>query len=308
MLSLPISIEQQLYELGFSTTELLIIRRLMEDANHTIRTLAKKTGKSTGVLSQAMKKLMDRGLVQHDMQNATQAYTLASATNICRYIAEIHTMKKDELERKEENFRRFIEQLTEKKPQEELLHFNARTIERALQIMLKDTQEICIYTPHLLCPESSSLRKIFDAFHRERMRRNIFLRVIAPLTQENIKEAMKDGLSSRKSLLLDAERYPISFERILTPNSLLCIDLKQGDARLIQFPSLAAHEYQYFVKLWTKKHSDEVTMRSENIAAQIPINTLSKPYLQKIFLKCTIVLSLSIVIAAGFFTNVGAAL
>ena len=255
MFSLPLSIEQQLRDLGFSATELLILKRLMEDATNTIRTLAKKTGKSTGVLSQAMKKLTGKGLIYQTRHHALQSYKLCSTQTLCQYVTEIHAMKKDELERKEENFRRCMEQLSKKMAREELLHFNATTIERALETMLKNTRELCIYTPNILCPASSVLAKVFEKFHMERMRRNIFLRVIAPLTQENMKEAMKDDLHLRSSLLLDPERYPISFQRILTPMSLLCIDLEQAEGRLIEFPSLATHECQYFVKLWAKKRS-----------------------------------------------------
>jgi DNA-binding MarR family transcriptional regulator len=58
--SLPAGIESYLKEAGFSATEMLIIRKLVEEDCLTLRELAGKTGKSTGVLDLAMKKLLQK--------------------------------------------------------------------------------------------------------------------------------------------------------------------------------------------------------------------------------------------------------
>ena len=47
---LPAGIESYLKEAGFSATEMLLLRKLVEEDSLTIRELASKTGKSTGVL------------------------------------------------------------------------------------------------------------------------------------------------------------------------------------------------------------------------------------------------------------------
>jgi len=58
MSHLPASIEAYLEEAGFSATEMLIVRQLLDHGATTLREIAVKTGKSTGVLDQAMRKLL----------------------------------------------------------------------------------------------------------------------------------------------------------------------------------------------------------------------------------------------------------
>ena len=58
MTALPAHIEEYLLEAGFTSTEILVLRRLLVGESMTLREMASNTGKSTGVLDQAMKKLL----------------------------------------------------------------------------------------------------------------------------------------------------------------------------------------------------------------------------------------------------------
>src|SRR3989338_9460629 len=111
MTSLPASIEAALVESGFSATELMILKRLLEDDAMTLRQLALKTGKSTGVLDQAMKKLVKKGIVSKEDINGTPKYTIGSLQAITRWMEKDVKQKRDLLLRKFENFESFISSL-----------------------------------------------------------------------------------------------------------------------------------------------------------------------------------------------------
>ena len=64
MISLPSHIEKYLSEADFSATEILILRQIITGKAFTLRELASKTGKSTGVLDQAMKKLLKKQIAE----------------------------------------------------------------------------------------------------------------------------------------------------------------------------------------------------------------------------------------------------
>jgi hypothetical protein len=52
MKEIPAAVEATMLDAGFSPTEILILRRLLEDDALTLREIAARSGKSTGVLDQ----------------------------------------------------------------------------------------------------------------------------------------------------------------------------------------------------------------------------------------------------------------
>ena len=73
---LPHHIEAYLKEANFSSTEILVLKRLLQDDALTLRELSMKTGKSAGVLDQALKKLNAKHIISRDGINDTTKYSI----------------------------------------------------------------------------------------------------------------------------------------------------------------------------------------------------------------------------------------
>ena len=86
MNSLPSSVEAYLKEADFSSTELLVLKRLLQEDALTLREIAAKTGKSTGVLDMAVKKLMSKSIVTKEGINETTKYSIKSLEPILAWL------------------------------------------------------------------------------------------------------------------------------------------------------------------------------------------------------------------------------
>ena len=95
MVALPTSIEAALKDAGFTGTEILVLRKLMEEDSMTLRELASKTGKSTGVLDQAIKKLLRKGIIHRQDFNGVSKFVLLSITTISEWMARDMREKRD---------------------------------------------------------------------------------------------------------------------------------------------------------------------------------------------------------------------
>ena len=104
MTGLPASVEAHLTEAGFAPTEIMALRKLLEGEALTLRELAAKTGKSTGVLDQAVKKLMSRGIVTRETFNDTPKYLVKSLDAVLQGMREDMEGKRKMLTRKTREF------------------------------------------------------------------------------------------------------------------------------------------------------------------------------------------------------------
>src|SRR3989338_1144880 len=108
MSHLPASIEAYLEEAGFSATEMLIVRQLLDHGATTLREIAVKTGKSTGMLDQAMRKLLQKKIVVKETINDVPKYVLNSLQSIVECVEREIKEKQKELERRHQNFESFM--------------------------------------------------------------------------------------------------------------------------------------------------------------------------------------------------------
>src|SRR3989339_348748 len=112
MTGLPASVEAHLTEAGFAPTEIMAIRKLLEGEALTLRELSSKTGKSTGVLDQAVKKLLKKGLIIRELINTTPRYSLISVQTVVEWMKEDMLLKQEMLVRKHQNLESFVRSLT----------------------------------------------------------------------------------------------------------------------------------------------------------------------------------------------------
>ena len=108
MNAIPAGVEAALLEAGFSVTEVAILRRLVVDAACTLRDIAGRTGKSTGVLDQAMKKLLLKDIVKKESINNVTKYSMTSLDAVLRWMEEDDRRKRDLMARRHQSFEKFL--------------------------------------------------------------------------------------------------------------------------------------------------------------------------------------------------------
>ena len=253
MNALPSSIEVSLVEAGFSGTEILILKRLLEERAMTLRQLAAKTGKSTGVLDQAMKKLTKKKIVTREMINGSPKFVLESMQAIVRWMHEDTVRKREVLLRKYQDFESFISTLDVSKDQPEMEYFNGlEGVQRAYEKLLElpGVTEILRYAPVLWKEEEDPLRDFRVQWFRERRSRGLFSRVIAYDTPLGHRFQSRDPFEYRRTVLVREGDTHIGFEKIVAGDVVACINLKETRACFLRYPELAAEERVRFEQLW----------------------------------------------------------
>ncbi len=120
--TLPLSVESYLKEAGFSQTEMLILRKLLEEDSLTIRELGIKMGKSVGLIDQAMKKLISKKIIRKENMNGQPKYLINSLDAVVHWVkADMHG-RKEMLEKRQQNFESFIATLKVDKKRPDMEH------------------------------------------------------------------------------------------------------------------------------------------------------------------------------------------
>lgn len=252
MNSLPSSIETALQEAGFTPTEVMILKHLVEEPPTTVRQLASKTGKSTGVIDQAMKKLLKKGIVAREVVNDTPRYAIHSLESIMDWMEEDTKWKREMLIRRHQNFESFVSSLTIDRDRPDVAYFEgAAGLKQAYMKLLEcNSKEMLSSLPVTHKEEEDPLRDFRVQYFRERRKRGIVLRVLAHNTPLSRRFQSRDVFEYRKTVLLPADRYPIPFEKIVIGDTLACFDHKAEKACLIRFPQLAEAERRFFDMIW----------------------------------------------------------
>ena len=86
MQQIPRTVKNFLEELGCNNTEIIIINQLLKENGLTLRELCRVTEKSTGVLSEALKKLIAKGIIQRETVNGSPNYAIENPETILRWV------------------------------------------------------------------------------------------------------------------------------------------------------------------------------------------------------------------------------
>lgn len=271
---LPSSVESYLQEAGFSGTEIFVLKRLMEDDAMSLREMAIKTGKSTGVLDQAVKKLLKKGIVDRIDVNGHHKYGLHSLTAVREWMEEDMQHKQDMLLRKQRNFDAFISSLAKDKERPEMEHFDGiEGIKQAYMALLsKDTKEFLMYVPVTCKEEDDELRDFRVQYFRERRRRGIFSRVLAHTTPLGHRYQNRDPFEYRKTILLPEDEYPFTFEQIIAGDTIACFNHPEHKVCFIHYPHLVQSQRLLFESLWrTGERGAKIVAIKTDMA--IPVST-----------------------------------
>src|SRR3989338_3326036 len=270
MSHLPASIEAYLEEAGFSATEMLIVRQLLDHGATTLREIAVKTGKSTGMLDQAMRKLLQKKIVGKETINDVPKYVLNSLQSIVECVEREIKEKQKEVERRKKNFESFMATLTVDKNRPDMQYFEG---EKALQngyIKLLEIagKEMLHYFPVTTTAEADPLRAFRVEYFRERRRRGIFARYVIHNTPLGRRFQSRDPFEYRQSVLVEERQYPFTFERIIAGDTIACFHHKEQQVCFIRFPAFTASDRAMFEKLWQKKIAPKQVSSGEALAPE----------------------------------------
>lgn len=248
MTGLPASIEAYLVDSGFSPTELLVLRHALSGQALTLRELASKTGKSTGVLDQATKKLLTKQILTREKINGTPKYTVDSLHSIHRWVQRDIRGKQELLKRKEQDFRQFVSSLELDSARPKMEYFEGpEGMEKAYMRLLDLAEkELFQFLPITSKEEDDPLRNFRVRYFRERKKRNIFLRVVAHDSPLGKRFQSRDVFEFRKTTLVAESQCPIPFEKIITGDTVACFNHAEERACFVHYPELAEMERNMF--------------------------------------------------------------
>ncbi len=251
---LPSGIELYLKEAGFSVTEMLLLRKLVEEDSLTIRELASKTGKSTGILDQAMKKLMTKKIAQRNIINDQPRYSINSLDAVVRWVKNDMIERKSTLDRRHENFESFIATLKVDKKRPDIEHYHGEEgIKQAYLKLLESGQELLTFTPVLTLTEADPLRLFRVEYFRKRQVRKIFQRILSPDSTLARRFQSRDPFEYRKTLLVSESDLPLTFEKTIVGDTIACFNFTEQSACFLRYPDLANAERAHFEAMWTKE-------------------------------------------------------
>ncbi len=259
-LTLPSGIESYLQEVGFTLTEMLVVRKLLECNSLTLRELALKTGKSTGILDQAAKKLSQKKIVQKRCVNDQPRYFLTSLDAIINFVRQGVSERREMLERKHQNFQEFITSLQVDTARPHMEYFDGPVgIAKAYEALLEIREEFLTIAP-CLCSTEDPLKTIRDRCINRRKAYRTKQRVIAPDTALSRALQFRDGCEFRETRLVDGDDCPISFEKTIVGDTIACIDCETMHASFIRYPLLAKAEKHAFELLWKSAEIEEESL------------------------------------------------
>ncbi len=266
MNSLPSSIESCLLDAGFSGTEIVILQKLLENDSLTLRELAAKTGKSTGVLDQAMSKLLKKKIIHRQMVNDAPRYILQSLQTVLDWIRDDTELRQQMMIRKYQNFEAFLASLQKRKTRPEMEYFEGEEgIRRAYSQLLDRGKVFLSYGPVQSPDIEEELIDVRKHNIRDRKKREIFSRVITQNTPLGRRLQSRDPFEFRHTVLVDPEEYPFAFETIIVGDTVACFQLKDKRACFIHYPELAEEERAFFESVWQKNtvHTQKEPERKE---------------------------------------------
>jgi DNA-binding transcriptional regulator GbsR (MarR family) len=275
MTTLPASIESYLLEAGFSATEVLVLKRLLEGEAMTLRELAAKTGKSTGVLDQATKKLSDKNIVVKESINGSPKCTLSSLDAIRQWMDKDMNQKKDVLHRKKQDFDAFIATVEHEKDRPEMQYFEGlKGLEQAFTKLLDmKSAEWLHFVPALMREEDDPLCEFRVNLFRERRRNKVFMRSIGQDVPLGRRYQSRDVFEYRDSRLVAVNQFPVSFEEFIVGDTIACFDIPNQKASFINYPAMADSQRHMFEMLWCQAEcgdTEECAASVENRPPQEP--------------------------------------
>jgi predicted DNA-binding transcriptional regulator len=252
---LPASVEQYLSESGFSGTEILILKHLLEGGAMTLRELAGKTGKSTGVLDSASKKLLSKGILAREVINDSPRLKLASPEAIMDWIREDRRSKDAAAARREKDVESFIASLSINVSRADIQHYEGiEGLGKAyLKLLEVSGGTMLHFLPVRHTETEDPLRDFLVQFFRLRHRQKIITRVIAHDTPLGRRYQSRDPFEYRQTLLVAEDVYAFGTEKVVAGDWVGTFNHPEQRAFLIRSKEMAQTEKAMFEALWKQE-------------------------------------------------------
>ena len=279
MPGLPASIEGYLRETGFSTTELLVLSHLLGGGSMTLRQLAAKTGKSTGVLDQATKKLLQRGILEREQVNEGSRFAVDSLNAIRTWLESEQRQQLERQRRRSEDLEAFLETIsfTRRRPHLEYYEGETAFADFLHRLLAEADEEILQYLPISDKEEHDPYFEARGKWTRKCGRQKIQVRVIAPDTMLGRRYSERDALEHRVTALLQSERCQFSHEQFFTGDWLGSCDHHVKRYSLIRFPEFVRGQRFLFHSFWKEAQAPKVLFFSGQSPKVQPSPTTSLP-------------------------------
>ncbi len=307
MSPLPSSVENYLKEAGFTSTELLVLKKLLEEDALTLRELAAKTGKSTGVLDQALKKLLRRNIVMRESVNDTAKYRLISLEAIAKWMEEDTRQKQEMLKRRHQNFEAFLRSVQTEHDRPEMQFFDGDAgISTAYEKLLGQTKELLHYFPVTTTAEEDPLREFRVKYFRDRRNAGVFSRYIVHNTPLGRRFASRDPFEYRKTMLVPEHKVPITFEKVIAGDTIACFNHVEKKVCFVRYRDLAQVERDLFERIWEEQEhgvAGPVPAASVPSVPEVPLSTRTLSALREFFLsKKSLAIMGGFILAAALVT------
>lgn len=272
--SLPAAIESTLRDAGFSATEILIIRKMLEHDALTLRELAMKTGKSTGVLDQAIKHLITRKIIERVVINSVPKYALKSLRAIGTWLREDMTEKQASLRRRHDNMEKFLSSLSLDRHRPDMEYFEGRAgIQEAYDRLLATRAEFLTRSNPTTLVEEDPLREMRVQLFRRRQVHHVFQRVLSPDTHFARRHQSRDHFEYRSTQLLPPVHTSSQMEVTIAGDLICCIDVQEERACIIRYPELAKDEKERFEREWAEAVKNNRTQHEHKQIFEVPLST-----------------------------------
>ncbi len=278
MNAIPAGVEAALLEAGFSVTEVAILRRLVVDDACTLREIAGRTGKSTGVLDQAMKKLLLKDIVKKESINNVTKYSMTSLDAVLRWMEEDDRRKRDLMARRHQSFETFLLTVEQDKKRPEIEYFEGLSnFPKAYRKILGCGTEMLWFEPACCSLDEHPLRDFMTEWVRTRRKHGEPARVLAHNGISGRRYQSRDPYEHRQTLLIEGQDYPFTFEKILCGDTVACFNYAEKRACLLRYPELASMEHAMFEAVWRQATAKKETTptASPALSVLLPLPLLS---------------------------------
>jgi sugar-specific transcriptional regulator TrmB len=211
MEQIPRTVKNFLEELGCNKTEITIINQLLKVSGLTLRELCRVTEKSTGVLSEALKKLIGKGIVKRERVNGSPTYAIENPDTIFRWVDRESDRNISALKQKKQDFERFSKTLVANSVKPKVRFFTG------MEGLRESYYEILKYKPKMLMSYLSmtgayqkEILDLLDGFVKKRIEENIAVKIIARKSPMTVYLKLRDKQELRSMRIVTQNLFPMA--------------------------------------------------------------------------------------------------
>ena len=235
----------------------------------TLRELAAKTGKSTGVLDSASKKLLKKGILGREVINETPKLTLSSLGAVVAWVHEDSEHKHRAMERREKDLQSFVDSLSVEVSRADIQHYEGLAgLEQTYTKLLEECGgHMLHFLPVRHTEVEDPLRDFLVSYFRLRRRNGVITRVIAQDTPLGRRYQSRDVFEYRQTLLVPESVYAFNTEKVVAGDWVATINHEENKAFLIRSKEMAHTEKAMFEAIWKQ----EMVKQKEKVVEGVPV-------------------------------------